>query len=303
MDETLCTLRYAAKTARIKNLACLNRNFKKKYINEFGEECEMNLIMEPMLSSMSGLPLNQNESHLENARKLELTLKQMEQEWKEKLEEAERLKQKEIIDLEKSLICLYEKETRAQNCCLINLNEDPSLSEKLIYLLKTSNDKNKENVVPNPQPTTTTLIGSDKSLVNIHLTGPLIASIHCKIWMASDSTETYYLEQIDTSLDTKTFLNGERIDPSNQRQLNHGDRIVIGGSHYFRFNNPLAVSNKQQSMGDNQFKDYLFAKNEIEFKQNEIIEKIKQDSDMKLEELKLNYEKDIQNMVNNLNIF
>jgi kinesin family protein 1 len=104
MDETLCTLRYAAKTAQIKNLACLNRNFKQKYIDEFGQECEMNLIMEPMTTSMTGLPVNQNEMNLENNKKLELTLKQMELEWKEKLEEAERLKQKEIIDLEKSLI-------------------------------------------------------------------------------------------------------------------------------------------------------------------------------------------------------
>ncbi len=47
-EETLCTLRYAAKTARIANQACLNRDFKKRYIDEFGQECEMNLIMEPM---------------------------------------------------------------------------------------------------------------------------------------------------------------------------------------------------------------------------------------------------------------
>jgi len=47
-DETLCTLRYAAKTAKIANQACLNKDFKKRYIDEFGQECEMNLIMEPM---------------------------------------------------------------------------------------------------------------------------------------------------------------------------------------------------------------------------------------------------------------
>ena len=84
----------------------------------------------------------------------------MDAEWKEKLAEAERLKQKEIKQLEKSLICLYESETRAQNCCLINLNEDPSLSEKLIYLIKDSAGP--------------TVIGSDACQANIHLTGLLI---------------------------------------------------------------------------------------------------------------------------------
>lgn len=60
LDETMCTLRYAAKTAKIKNVACLNRDFKKKYIDEFGQECEMNLIMEPM-TSMSGLSMIEND--------------------------------------------------------------------------------------------------------------------------------------------------------------------------------------------------------------------------------------------------
>ena len=139
LDETLCTLRYAAKTACIKNEACLNRNFRQKYIDEFGKEVEMNLIMPPMTTSMTGLPIHSKSTGTsENDNQLELTIKLMEKEWKEKLEEAERLKQKEINDLEKSLIVLYENETRAQNCCLINLNEDPSLSEKLIYVLKSS---------------------------------------------------------------------------------------------------------------------------------------------------------------------
>ena len=170
LDETLCTLRYAAKTACIKNEACLNRNFRQKYIDEFGKEVEMNLIMPPMTTSMTGLPIhNKLNGAVEKDNQLELTIKLMEKEWKEKLEEAERLKQKEINDLEKSLIVLYENETRAQNCCLINLNEDPSLSEKLIYLLKSSQN-NKEN-----NETSVTLIGSDKNLANIHLTGPLIA--------------------------------------------------------------------------------------------------------------------------------
>ena len=64
--------------------------------------------------------------------------------------------------------------------------------------------------------------------------------------------------------------------------LKTGDRVIFGNSHVFRFNNP--ASNKQQQqqqtsinitnslIDNNQFKDYQFAKNEIERKQNELIQ-------------------------------
>ena len=280
LDETLCTLRYAAKTACIKNLAHLNRNFRQKYTNEFGQELEMNLILPPM-HSISSL----ENKYLKDA-ELERTLKAMEQEWKEKLDEAERLKQKEINDLEKSLIVLYENETRAQNCCLINLNEDPSLSEKLIYVLKSSSDS-------------CTLVGSDKNEANIHLTGPLIAAVHCKLWK-KESGECF-IQHLDNNY--VTYLNGEVIADGREYELGHGDRIIFGGSHFFRFNNPSKKwSSNQMSSVDTQFKDYQFAKNEIERKQNELmqekldeaLDKCKQDGDAKLNELRQKYEQNIE---------
>ena len=304
LDETLCTLRYAAKTACIKNVAHLNRNFKQKYINDFGEETEMSLILPPISSNV---PFDNKNARMKDAQ-LEVTIRIMEEEWKEKLEEAERLKQKEINDLEKSLIVLYENETRAQNCCLINLNEDPSLSEKLIYLLKSSDGKSNSNV----EQVIETLVGSDKNLVNIHLTGPLIAQVHSKIWKKHQDNN-YYIQHMDKNY--VTYLNGEVIEQGKEIKLNHGDRIIFGGSHFFRFNNPS--SNKQQtainksasSSDNNQFKDYQFAKNEIERKQNELIQeklndalnKCKKDGDLKMQELKEAYEKNLESIVICLN--
>jgi len=298
LDETLCTLRYAAKTACIKNLAHLNRNFKQKYINDCGEETEMSLILPPMSANIA---LDNRNTKMRDAQ-LEATIRIMEEEWKEKLEEAERLKQKEINDLEKSLIVLYENETRAQNCCLINLNEDPSLSEKLIYLLKSSDPKTSSSAAE-----IETLVGSDKNMVNIHLTGPLIAQIHSKIWKKHQDNN-YYIEQCDKNY--VTYLNGEVIEQGKEMRLNHGDRIIFGGSHFFRFNNPAAsnkqTTNKSASAPDNNhFKDYQFAKNEIERKQNELIQeklnealsKCKKDGDLKMQELKEAYEKDLELIV------
>lgn len=293
IDETICTLRYAAKTACIKNVAHLNRNFKQKFINEFGQEQEMNLVIAPIVAGLETNLIKKNDA-------LQLNLKLMEQEWKEKLDEAEKLKQKEIKDLEKSYIALYENETRAQNCCLINLNEDPSLSEKLIYLL---NEKIE------------TLIGSDKNLVNILLTGALIASVHAKIYKpvqldgSTESNFNYFIEQVGEK--DVTYLNGEKIVNKQKYQLNHGDRIIFGGSHYFRFNNPKSLQlNKQQNLSKQgvigeKFKDYQFAKNEIDKKQNELIkekdnrvlDECKRDSDLKIKELKQQYERNIESIV------
>lgn len=158
------------------------------------------------------------------------------------------------------------------------------MSEKLIYLLKSQNNE--------------TLVGSDKTLVNIHLTGPLIAPLHCKI---INQQANYHIEQLDSNY--VTYLNGEVIDCS-QRQLFHGDRIIIGGSHFFRFNNP--ASNTLKKINNiNDFKDYQFANNEIERKQNEIItsklsealNKCKRDGDLKIKELEKKYERNIETIV------
>ena len=78
-----------------------------------------------------------------------------------------------------------------------------------------------------------------------------------------------------------------------------------------RFNNPKSIqkrSNSDSNLGvpnDHQFKDYQFAKNEIERKQNEIIQarlnealsKCKLDGDQKLKQLEQQYQKDIQSYV------
>ena len=140
LDETLSTLRYAAKTACIKNSAMLNRGDLIKY-----DLSELDVLKEERLKSIK---------------------QEMEQEWILRLNEANRLKEAELANLEKSLIIRNEEEKCSKNCCLINLNEDPLLSEKLIYLIKSSNRNG------------STIIGSNKLTADIVIQGPLIASNH-----------------------------------------------------------------------------------------------------------------------------
>ncbi len=302
IDETVCTLRYAAKTACIKTTAHLNRNYRRQYIDEFGRESEMTLILPPMSaieSCCTGNCASKKTNNEKETESMEATIKTMEAEWREKLARAERLKQKEIADLEKSLIVLYANETRSHNCCLINLNEDPSLSEKLIYLLK--NDEATGDSV--------TIIGSDKAKVDIHLSGALLAGQHAHI--TKNSNNEHFIEQLDQNY--LTYVNGDVLNPGQNIKLMHGDRIIFGGSHFFRFNNPSSIEKTSKnnsgimvtSLDMNQFKDYQFAKNEIERKQNEIMQaklneavnKCKQDGDLKLVEITREYEKNIEKIV------
>jgi hypothetical protein len=79
----------------------------------------------------------------------------------------------------------------------------------------------------------------------------IIKGVHCKIWCACENQVlNYYIEQLDTNY--VTYLNGEVIDfKKNNRKLYHGDRIIFGGSHFFRFNNPLSNNSSKQSISGN----------------------------------------------------
>lgn len=48
----------------------------------------------------------------------------------------------------------------------------------------------------------------------------------------------------------ETFVNGELI--LSERQIYHGDRVVIGGSHYFRISNPDCPKRSQNTAFDYQ---------------------------------------------------
>nr|XP_019953883.1 PREDICTED: kinesin-like protein KIF14 [Paralichthys olivaceus] len=162
--------------------------------------------------------------------------------WREKLEQAEIRKREETKELQKAGVT-FKVDNRLPN--LVNLNEDPQLSEMLLYMIKEGQ-------------TTVGKIKSDSSR-DIQLTGALIADQHCVI------TSIHGTVSITPMESAKTFVNGNLISESTV--LHHGDRVILGGDHYFRFNHPAEVqSGKRVSCwtgaGDGQ-KDFEFAKNEL----------------------------------------
>uniref|UniRef100_A0A3Q3JYI2 Kinesin-like protein KIF14 n=1 Tax=Monopterus albus TaxID=43700 RepID=A0A3Q3JYI2_MONAL len=209
VEESLSTLRYAQQARTIINVAKVNEDTSAKLIRA----------LKSVLSSVQIILA-----------------------WREKLEQAEIRKREETKELQKAGVT-FKVDNRLPN--LVNLNEDPQLSEMLLYMIKEGR-------------TTVGKLKSD-STHDIQLTGALIADQHCVI------TSIHGTVSITPTENAKTFVNGNLIFES--AVLHHGDRVILGGDHYFRFNHPAEVqSGKRVSCwtdaGDGH-KDFEFAKNEL----------------------------------------
>ncbi|KAK7126943.1 hypothetical protein R3I94_018200 [Phoxinus phoxinus] len=245
MEESLSTLRYAQQARMIINIAKVNEDTNAKLIRELKAEVE-NLRAAQM--SAQGIQPEKMRLFQQEIATLKTKLCQQEHEmaeahrtWKEKLEEAERRKREETKELQRSGVT-FKVDNRLPN--LVNLNEDPQLSEMLLYMIKEGETK----------------VGKLKSesAHDIQLSGALIADEHCVISSVKGTVS------IKPMPNAKTFLNGHLV--SEVTVLHHGDRVILGGDHYFRFNHPAEVQSGKRvscwSSGDGQ-KDFEFAKNEL----------------------------------------
>ncbi|KAI4563477.1 hypothetical protein MJT46_019833, partial [Ovis ammon polii x Ovis aries] len=146
----------------------------------------------------------------------------------EKLKAAQRSSQN--IDPERYRLCRQEitslrMKLHQQERHMADMqSEDPQLSEILSYMIKEG----------------TTTVGKCRpgSSHDIQLSGVLIADDHCTI-TNSDGTVS-----IIPAGEAKTYVNGKLI--SEPTVLHHGDRVILGGDHYFRFNHPVEVQKREQ---------------------------------------------------------
>uniref|UniRef100_A0A673ZIF0 Kinesin-like protein KIF14 n=1 Tax=Salmo trutta TaxID=8032 RepID=A0A673ZIF0_SALTR len=246
VEESLSTLRYAKQARMIINVAKVNEDTNAKLIRELKAEVEklraaqmssqgiepetINLFQQEILALKS--KLTQQEREMAEAHRA----------WREKLEQAEKRKREETKELQKAGIT-FKVDNRLPN--LVNLNEDPQLSEMLLYMIKEGQTK----------------VGLHKSesAHDIQLSGALIADHHCVISNVNGEVSIIPMEN------AKTFVNGNLV--SETTVLHRGDRVILGGDHYFRFNHPAEVqSGKSVSCwtGDGDgHKDFEFAKNEL----------------------------------------
>ncbi|XP_027884679.1 kinesin-like protein KIF14 [Xiphophorus couchianus] len=246
VEESLSTLRYAQQARTIINVAKVNEDTSAKLIRELKAEVEK--LRSAQMNSQGTEP-ERVRMFQQEISTLKSKLCQQEREmveanraWREKLEQAEIHKREETKELQKAGVT-FKVDNRLPN--LVNLNEDPQLSEMLLYMIKEGR-------------TTVGKLKPDSSH-DIQLTGTLIADRHCVI------SNLHNMVSIIPMDNAKTFVNGNLIYESTV--LHHGDRVILGGDHYFRFNHPAEVqSGKRVSCwtgaGDGQ-KDFEFAKNEL----------------------------------------
>ncbi|KAM5171036.1 kinesin-like protein KIF1C isoform 2-T2 [Mantella aurantiaca] len=100
---------------------------------------------------------------------------------------------------------------------LVNLNEDPLMSECLLYHLK-------EGV---------TRVG--RVNVDIKLSGQFIQEQHCLFHCATNANGEVAVT-LESCEGADTYVNGKQV--TQQMVLKSGNRIVMGKNHVFRFNHP-----------------------------------------------------------------
>ncbi|XP_036442255.1 kinesin-like protein KIF14 [Colossoma macropomum] len=266
VDESLSTLRYAQQARLIINVAKVNEDTNAKLIRELKAEVEK---LRAAQMSSQGIDPEKMRQFQQEVAALKTQLSQQEREmaevhrtWKEKLEQAERRKREETKELQRVGIT-FKVDNRLPN--LVNLNEDPQLSEMLLYMIKEGQTK----------------VGKLKSesAHDIQLSGALIADEHCVI------SNVNGIVSITPMKNAKTFVNGNLV--SEVTVLHHGDRVILGGDHYFRFNHPAEVHSGKRvscwSSGDGQ-KDFEFAKNELLSAQRAQLEAEIEDARLKAKE-------------------
>ncbi|XP_040594503.1 kinesin-like protein KIF14 isoform X2 [Mesocricetus auratus] len=268
IEETLNTLRYATQARLIVNIAKVNEDMNAKLIRELKAEIEKlkaaqrnNRNIDPERYRLCRQEITSLRMKLHQQ---ERDMAEMQRVWKEKFEQAEKRKLQETKELQKAGVT-FQMDNHLPN--LVNLNEDPQLSEMLLYMVK-------EGI---------TTVGKYKSNSrhDIQLSGVLIADDHCTIRNFGGTVS------IVPAGEAKTYVNGVHI--SEPTVLHHGDRVILGGDHYFRFNHPVEVQkgirpSSRHNLTTDGPKDFEFAKNELLRAQRSQLEAEIKDAQLKAKE-------------------
>ncbi|UZJ55379.1 hypothetical protein CBS101457_004699 [Exobasidium rhododendri] len=249
-EETLSTLRYADQAKKIKNKAVVNEDPNAKLIRELKEELEMLRNRVPMggmgsegedswdpsvppekqvvryrtkTGEIKTVTKAELQDQMEQSEKL---MDSLNQSWEQKVAQTHQIqieREKALeelgISVDKGNVGVHTPKKLPH---LVNLNEDPLMSECLIYQIK---------------PGSTSVGNLEGDSAQIRLSGTTILAEHCT-FENKDGVVT-----IHSHADSMTMVNGKRIAADEPRRLRSGSRIILGDDfrHVFRFNNPEEV--------------------------------------------------------------
>ncbi|KAK6629952.1 hypothetical protein RUM43_003773 [Polyplax serrata] len=240
-DETLSTLRYADRAKAIVCKAVVNEDANAKLIRELKEEIQrlrdllraegievqegddgVRLMTNNEMNDEINGPSTFAEEAVDQLQASEKLIAELNETWEEKLKRTEQIRlQREAVFAEMGVAIKEDGITVGvfspkKTPHLVNLNEDPSMSECLIYYIKIG----------------TTRVGSAEATItqDIQLSGSHILSEHC----------TFENKDSIISLIPKSgalcYVNGRKIvEPV---VLKTGSRVILGKNHVFRFNHP-----------------------------------------------------------------
>lgn len=241
-EETLGTLRYADRAKQIMCKAVINEDANAKIIRELKEEIvklkallktegvemgeEANNVAPGQHQVLPKRPLGSvsalGENAMEQLQESEKLMSQLNETWEEKLKRTEVIRmQREAVLAEMGVATREDGDTVGvfspqKSPHLVNLNEDPLMSECLIYYIKDG----------------FTRVGSSDAQVpqDIQLHGSNIINEHC-IFENRDTRVT-----LIPCADANCYVNGLRIDKPTE--LRTGARVILGKYHVFRYCHP-----------------------------------------------------------------
>ncbi|XP_048823925.1 kinesin-like protein KIF1B isoform X9 [Lagopus muta] len=334
-DETLSTLRYADRAKQIKCNAVINEDPNAKLVRELKEEVTrlkdllraqgLGDIIDTSMGSLTASPSSCSlssqvgltsvssiqerimstpggEEAIERLKESEKIIAELNETWEEKLRKTEAIRMEREALLAEMGVAIREDGgtlgvfSPKKTPHLVNLNEDPLMSECLLYYIKDGITRVGQADAERRQ--------------DIVLSGAHIKEEHC-IFRSERNNNGEVIVTLEPCERSETYVNGKRV--VQPVQLRSGNRIIMGKNHVFRFNHPEQARAEREKTPSAETPsepvDWTFAQRELLEKQGidmkqemekrlqemEILyKKEKEEADLLLEQQRLDYESKLQ---------
>ncbi|XP_064239497.1 kinesin-like protein KIF1A isoform X16 [Aotus nancymaae] len=314
-DETLSTLRYADRAKQIRCNAIINEDPNNKLIRELKDEVTrlrdllyaqglgditdmtnalVGMSPSSSLSALSSRAASVSSLHerilfapgseeaIERLKETEKIIAELNETWEEKLRRTEAIRMEREALLAEMGVAMREDGgtlgvfSPKKTPHLVNLNEDPLMSECLLYYIKDG----------------ITRVGREdgERRQDIVLSGHFIKEEHC-IFRSDSRGGSEAVVTLEPCEGADTYVNGKKVtEPS---ILRSGNRIIMGKSHVFRFNHPEQARQERERTPCAETPaepvDWAFAQRELLEKQG--ID-MKQEMEQRLQELEDQYRRE-----------
>ncbi|XP_029911309.1 kinesin-like protein KIF1B isoform X15 [Myripristis murdjan] len=233
-------------------------------------------IQERIMSTPGG------EEAIERLKESEKIIAELNETWEEKLRKTEAIRMEREALLAEMGVAIREDGgtlgvfSPKKTPHLVNLNEDPLMSECLLYYIKDGITRVGQADAERRQ--------------DIVLSGAHIKEEHC-VFRSERNANGDVIVLLVPCEGSETYVNGKRVDDA--VQLRSGNRIIMGKNHVFRFNHPEQARAEREKTPSAETPvepvDWTFAQRELLEKQG--ID-MKQEMEKRLTEMEILYKKE-----------